>query len=312
MTAPDDPRYARMAKAITALAENWEAAPDLAHAARESGLSPWHFQREFTRWVGISPKRFQGHLALAHAKRSLRRDLPVLESALAAGLSGPSRLHDLAVNFDAASPGEIRSRGRGLALRYGAAETPFGRIFIVSSDRGLVRLAFIEPGAAAEAEALAREREAWPQARFAADTVIAGDIAGRVFRQPADRTGGIRLAPRGTNFQIKVWQALLALPPGAVATYAAIARAIGAPKAARAVGGACAANPIAVLIPCHRVLKESGAVGGYAFGPARKRALLAWEAAAWPPPRAMMDPVQARTGAGEADQSEKPRTSAME
>ncbi|MCZ6610830.1 MAG: methylated-DNA--[protein]-cysteine S-methyltransferase [Alphaproteobacteria bacterium] len=274
MKPGDDRRYARMAEAIAYLAARWDQPPGLAAAARASGLSPWHFQREFKRWVGVSPKHFQGFLTLGHAKASLKRDLPVLEAALAAGLSGPSRLHDLAVAFDAASPGEIRTGGGGLTLRHGVAETPFGRIFAVVSPRGIVRLAFVEPGG--ETRALAAERLAWPGARFAADDGAVRAIAARLISRRKPSGGSLGLAPLGTNFQIKVWQALLAIPRGAVVTYAMIAQAIGA---ARAIGGACAANPIAVLIPCHRVLRNSGALGGYAFGPDVKRALLAWEAA---------------------------------
>ena len=266
-----------MAEAIAYLAARWDRPPGLADAARASSLSPWHFQREFKRWVGVSPKHFQGFLTLSHAKDSLKHDLPVLEAALAAGLSGPSRLHDLAVTFDAASPGEIRTGGGGLVLRHGIAETPFGRIFAVLSARGIVRLTFVAPGA--EARALATERQAWPKAQFAADHGAVQALAARLFSRPSQTGAPVGLAPQGTNFQIKVWQALLAIPRGAVVSYAMIARAVGAPKAARAIGGACAANPIAVLIPCHRVLRDTGALGGYAFGLERKRALLAWEAA---------------------------------
>lgn len=266
-----------MAEAIAFLAARWDRPPGLAEAARASNLSPWHFQREFKRWVGVSPKHFQGFLTLNQAKASLKHDLPVLEAALAAGLSGPSRLHDLAVAFDAASPGEIRTGGSGLVLRHGVAETPFGRIFAVVSPRGIVRLTFVEPDA--EARALAAERQAWPGARFADDDGAAQTIGARLFSRPPQSGAPMGLAPRGTNFQIKVWQALLTIPRGAVVSYAMLARAIGAPKAARAIGGACAANPIAVLIPCHRVLRDTGALGGYAFGLERKRALLAWEAA---------------------------------
>ncbi len=268
-----------MAEAVAYLAARWDRPCGLTDVATASGLSPWHFQREFKRWIGVSPKQFQGFLTLGHAKASLKRDLPVLEAALSAGLSGPSRLHDLTVGFDAASPGEIKTGGGGLTLRHGIAETPFGRIFVVLSPRGIVRLAFVEPGA--EAQARSTEQQAWPRARFTSDDAAAGAIAERLFSLPLTVDGRLRLAPRGTNFQVKVWQALLAIPPGAVVTYTMIARAIGAPAAARAVGGACAANPIAVLIPCHRVLRETGALGGYAFGAQRKRALVAWEAAAF-------------------------------
>lgn len=279
-----DPRhdrpYARMARAIAYLADRWEERPDLAHAARAAGLSPWHFQREFRRWVGVSPKRFQGLLTLEHAGALLRAGAPVLDAALAAGASGPSRLHDLAVGFEAATPGEIGSGGAGLTLRHGLAESPFGRLFAAASPRGLVRLAFVEPGD--EDGVLAATVRAWPRAAVVADAEMAEGIARAIFAHDARGSGRMRLAPRGTNFQVKVWQALLAVPPGAVTTYAAIARALGTPGAARAVGAACAANPIALLIPCHRVLREGGALGGYAFGGDRKRALIAWEAAALP------------------------------
>lgn len=270
----EDRHYARIAKAIAWLAAHWEERPDLARAARAAGLSPWHFQREFRHWTGVSPKRFLNLLALGEARARLKDGAPVLDAALGAGLSGPSRLHDLAIGFDAASPGEIRAGGAGLTLKYGFAESPFGRVFAAASPRGVTRLAFVEDD---DKTALAGERAAWPEARFERDDAVAHDLVERLFA--GGDTGTVRLAPRGTNFQVKVWQALLAIPPGAVTTYAAIARAIGAPGAARAVGSACGANPIALLIPCHRVLRGSGALGGYAFGLTRKRALIAWEAA---------------------------------
>ncbi len=270
----NDHHYARIARAIAWLVAHWEDRPDLARAARAAGLSPWHFQREFRRWTGVSPKRFLNLLALDEARARLKAGAPVLDAALGAGLSGPSRLHDLAVGFDAASPGEIRGGGAGLTLAYGSAESPFGRLFAAASPRGVTRLAFVEDD---NGTALAAERAAWPNACFIRDDAVARDLADRLFAD--GNTGKVRLAPRGTNFQVKVWQALLAIPPGAVTTYAAIARAIGAPGAARAVGSACAANPVALLIPCHRVLRGSGTLGGYAFGLDRKRALIAWEAA---------------------------------
>lgn len=278
MSTHQDRTLARMADAIAYLSERWADPPALSTAARACGMSPWHFQREFTRAVGVSPKRFAGFLALGHAKQALQRKAPVLDAALDAGLSGPSRLHDLAVGFDGASPGEIKSGGAGLVMRFGTADTPFGRIFAAASARGITRLAFIDGEGDAE-KALASERQTWPHARFEEDSEAAARIAAALFKPGAAGAAPLRLAPHGTNFQIKVWQALLAIPPGAVATYSAIARAIGAPRAARAVGSACGANPIALLIPCHRVLRETGALGGYAFGLSRKRALIAWEGA---------------------------------
>lgn len=282
MEPAHDRHYARIARAIAWLARHQDDRPDLARAAMAAGLSPWHFQREFRRWTGVSPKRFQSLLALDRARALLADGAPVLEAAFGAGLSGPSRLHDLAVGFDAATPGEIRTGGNGMALTCGFAESPFGRLFAAASPRGLTRLAFVQ--ADSGEAALGTERAAWPQARFVRDDAAVTGIVRRLFAPDAaaesDGTAvPVRLAPRGTNFQVKVWQALLAIPSGAVTTYAAIARAIGQPGAARAVGGACAANPIALLIPCHRVLRGTGALGGYAWGPERKRALLAWEAA---------------------------------
>ena len=278
MSSDQEPQLARMADAIAYLAARWDAPPNLDTAARACGMSPWHFQREFTRAVGVSPKRFTGFLTLHHAKEALKRDTPVLDAALGAGLSGPSRLHDLTIAFDAATPGEIKSGGRGLSMRFGTADTPFGPIFACASPRGITRLAFIDEDEAAGA-ALANERASWPHGRFEEDPSLATGIAAALFASDAAGMAPLRLAPRGTNFQIKVWQALLTIPPGAVVTYNAIAQAIGAPRAARAVGGACGTNPIALLIPCHRVLRESGALGGYPFGLSRKRALIAWEAA---------------------------------
>ena len=249
MSTDQNPNLARMADAIAYLTERWDAPPSLDMAARACGMSPWHFQREFTRAVGVSPKRFTGFLALSHAKEALKRDTPVLDAALDAGLSGPSRLHDLAIAFDAASPGEIKSGGAGLTVRFGTADTPFGAILAAASTRGITRLAFID-GDGAVAAALAGERAIWPHARFEEDPRLAANIARALFTgRRTETTAPLRLAPRGTNFQVKVWQALLAIPPGAVATYAAIARSIGAPRAARAVGGACGANPVALLIP---------------------------------------------------------------
>lgn len=278
-------QYARMADAIAFLTENWRDRPDLATAAARAGLSPWHFQRAFSRWVGVSPKRFQGLLALDHARGLLQRGAPVLDAALDSGFSGTSRLHDLAVTFDALSPGELARGGEGLTFTYGIADSLLGRIFVVSSPRGITRLAFVEPGD--EDSLLAHEKSAWPEATFITDNDTAADIARRLFDSRGfdsqelhsqDKDKPLRLAPRGTNFQIKVWQALLAIPPGSLATYAAIAKALGSPGASRAVGSACGANPVAVLIPCHRVLRGTGALGGYAFGLARKRALIAMEA----------------------------------
>lgn len=284
--------YERMARAVRFLAANRERRPDLAEAAAAAGLSPSHFQRVFTRYVGLSPKRFVGYLTLEAAKEALEEAEPVLEAAYAAGLSGPGRLHDLFVTYEAMTPGEFKARGAGLDLAWGFAPTPFGSLLCISSPRGIVGLAFADAdarkGAApaptakegfdlwAHDAALADMRARWPLAAFRADDAPAKAVAAAIFGSRPPREP-IRLLLSGTNFQVRVWDALLALEPGMTTTYGALAERLRDPAAARAVASAVGRNPISLLIPCHRVLRADGGLGGYHWGITRKRALLAWE-----------------------------------
>jgi AraC family transcriptional regulator of adaptative response/methylated-DNA-[protein]-cysteine methyltransferase len=236
------------------------------------GMSAAHFQRLFSAWVGVSPKRYQQYLALDQAKRMLAARAPVLEAALAAGLSGPGRLHDAMVTWEAMTPGAFARGGAGLAIRWGVAPSPFGPVVAMATDRGLCGLAFAaETGVEAAAADL---RARWPGAAYVADDgAVAPLVAG------AFGGGGVPVHAVGAPFQIKVWEALLRIPSGTVATYSEVAAAAGAPQAVRAVGTAIGRNPLSYLIPCHRALRKSGALGGYHWGLPVKRALLAWEAA---------------------------------
>lgn len=292
--ATDDETLVRIAEAVRFLAVNRERQPSLAETAAAAGMSPSHFQRVFTVHVGISPKRFVGHLTLQSAKAELRDKSPVLGAALAAGLSGPGRLHDLFVSFEAMTPGEYKSRGRGLFLTYGFHPTPFGLLLCIASPRGIAGLAFADtdarPGAAPspvapEGEdlwspeaALADMRARLPEATYTEELAPAREIASLLFEPAASQTRReIRLAVTGTNFQVRVWEALVRLPLGHTTTYADLAREVCTEKASRAVAGAVGRNPVSFVIPCHRVLRSDGGLGGYHWGLTRKRALLAWE-----------------------------------
>ena len=273
--AREDGERRRIAQAVSFLAANYRRRPTLAEAAALAHFSPFHFQRVFSRLVGVSPQRFVRHLALADIKRRLAAGARLLDSALDAGLSGGARAHDLFVSFDAMTPGEYRRGGEGLTIRCGVASSPFGGALFAASPRGLCALRFV-PDDSAAADALFAEVAAeWPGAAIKRDDDAAADFARRVFAG-----GGMPLHIRGTNFQINVWRALLAIPPGAAASYRSVARAIGRPKAARAIGAAAAKNPAAFIIPCHRVLGEAGNLCGYRWGLIRKRALLGAEFAA--------------------------------
>jgi AraC family transcriptional regulator of adaptative response/methylated-DNA-[protein]-cysteine methyltransferase len=241
--------------------------------ARAMQMSPAHFQRLFSRWVGVSPKRYQQYLALGHAKALLEERFTTLETADTVGLSGSGRLHDLFVRWEAMSPGEFARRGAGLDIRFGWFETPFGEALAMGTDKGLCGLGFVsETGRAA---AMADLRVRWPQAAFVEDAQAIGPWVAAAFAQRGDAA----LHLIGGPFQIKVWEALLAVPSGQVTTYSEIAQAVGHPTAVRAVGTAVGRNPVSFLIPCHRALRKSGGLGGYHWGLPVKRAMLAWEAA---------------------------------
>ncbi|WP_371157809.1 methylated-DNA--[protein]-cysteine S-methyltransferase [Jannaschia sp. 2305UL9-9] len=262
--------YATMRRAIDLIDAHAGAPPSLEALAAEMNMSPAHFQRVFSAWAGVSPKRFQQYLALGHAKALLKARFSVMETAAGAGLSGTGRLHDLFLRWEAMSPGEYARGGVGLTIRYGWADSPFGDILVMATDRGICGLAFAaETGRAA---AMADMRGRWPSATYEQDDSVAL-AAANLFRG----TGEARLHLIGAPFQIKVWEALMTIPSGHVTTYSQIASHIGNPRAVRAVGTAVGRNPVSWLIPCHRALRKSGGLGGYHWGLPVKRAMLAWE-----------------------------------
>jgi AraC family transcriptional regulator of adaptative response/methylated-DNA-[protein]-cysteine methyltransferase len=269
--------YARIERAIRFLDTHAHAQPDLGTVAQAVGLSAFHFQRLFRRWAGISPKRFVQFLTADRARRLLAQSRDALDAALASGLSGPGRLHDLLVNVYAATPGELRRGGGDLVIRHGFAPTPFGECLVGLTARGLCHLAFVAPGG--RSAALEELAGRWPRARLVPARKDAEAVARRLFAAAGRAPSPLTLHLHGTNFQIRVWEALLRIPPGAVTSYESLAHSLAAPRATRAVARAVAANPIAVLIPCHRVIRKTGAFGDYHWGATRKQALLAWEAA---------------------------------
>ncbi|MDA0229678.1 MAG: methylated-DNA--[protein]-cysteine S-methyltransferase [Proteobacteria bacterium] len=270
--------YARVERAISYLEENFRDQPELETVAEAVGLSATHFQRMFKRWAGISPKRFVQYLTLDHARRCLADSASVLDASYDSGLSGPGRLHDLFVTYEAMTPGDFKREGDGIEIVYGVHPSPFGPCFIGETERGVCALGFADD--AASATPLEDFRRRWCYAKFREDHHQTAGAAAHIFGAAG---GKLALDLRGTNFQLKVWEALLRIPPGAVVSYDALAGALDKPGAARAVGGAVAANPVSYLIPCHRVIRKSGRFHNYYWGPERKRAMLAWEAAHFAP-----------------------------
>jgi len=270
--------YDLMAAAIRYIESRREEQPSLDEVAKAIGLSPAHFQRVFSQWVGISPKRYLQHLTLGHAKRLLDERFSVLDATYGSGLSAPSRLHDLFLRWEAMTPGEYARHGKGLTIAWGWFDSPFGEVLAMGTERGLCGMAFAaEQG---RDRTLADMRGRWPAAIYVEDRdALAGWVAGAFAEDQAAASGEIRLHMIGAPFQIKVWEALLAVPSGRVTTYSEIARHIGNPKAVRAVGTAVGRNPISWLIPCHRALRQDGELGGYHWGLPLKRAMLAFESA---------------------------------
>lgn len=266
--------YARMEEALSWLADRWQEHPSLDEAARVQGLSPHHFQRMFTRWAGVSPKTFVSAIAHAEARRSLEKGQTVLDAAFDAGLSGPSRLHDLFIAQEAVTPGQARRRGEGLLLSYGYAPTPFGQGLFVQTDRGLAGLAFVTDG---EDAAFGDMHRRWPAADWTRDDAAASKAAAAIFGGEGDKPPLVLMGP---PFHIQVWKALLQIPQGATASYADVAALAGKPGAYQATGAAIGANPISWLIPCHRAIAKDGRLTGYHWGLARKAAMLGREAAA--------------------------------
>ena len=273
--------YERIAQIIRWLDDRQDEQPGLEDLSRVAGLSGSRLHRLFVKWVGITPKDFLQCLTLRHAREALAKGRSVMEAAYESGLSGPGRLHDLCVTLEAATPGEVKSGGRGMRIVYGFGATPFGNALVAESQRGVCYLMFSgEDGEDSAVEALKGE---WRNAEFVRDDRAASERLKTVFEPVPDVVRPhIRAWVKGSEFQIRVWRALLEIPRGTLASYRRLAEAIGKPSASRAVGTAIGSNALACLIPCHRVIRETGAIGGYRWGNGRKRALIAWESGAMP------------------------------
>lgn len=270
--------YARIEQVIYYLEKNASRQPSLSEIADNVHLSEYHFQRLFTRWVGISPKRFMQFITKEHAKQLLAQSSSILDTSYEVGLSSPGRLHDLFVTWEAVTPGEFKQRGEGLTIRHGFQPSPFGEVLLGSTERGICHLSFVRP--AGEEAALQALRQSWPKARLVEDRASTQPLVAEVFHSAGQRRREpLQIYMTGSQYQLKVWEALLRIPPGNVVSYRDIASYLGDARAARAVGNALAHNPVAVLIPCHRVIHSLGEFGNYHYGEARKVALLGWEMA---------------------------------
>jgi AraC family transcriptional regulator, regulatory protein of adaptative response / methylated-DNA-[protein]-cysteine methyltransferase len=269
--------YERIAGIIEYLDAHYTEQPDLASLAGQIGLSPFHFHRLFTAWAGVTPKDFVQCLTLNHAKELLRKGASVLDSALEAGLSGPGRLHDLCITFEAVSPGELKSRGANSEIRYGIGPSPFGDWLVAENARGVCQISFVDKETASTV--IEELHKQWSEAHIKRDDAVAARLADSVFHPaPPGTNRNLRGIVRGTPFQVRVWRALLQIPTGTLVSYGKLAEQCGHPNAARAVGSAVGQNPLAFLIPCHRVIRETGIVGDYRWGRTRKRAIIGWEA----------------------------------
>ena len=269
--------YQRVEKAIRFVEDNFTSQPTLDQIAESVHLSKFHFNRLFKRWAGISPIQFQQILTLEYAKKRLADSRSLLDTAFDAGLSGPGRLHDLFVTFEAMTPGEFKKMGTGLEISYGFDYTPFGQCLVALTERGICHLGFVDKDNTSEA--FNHLQQAWPEATLIEDQTRISEIVRRIFRlEHPDDSHPFHLHLKGTNFQINVWRALLTIPVGSILSYQDIAAHIGHPKAFRAVANAIAINPVGYLIPCHRVISKSGKIHQYRWGSARKKAILGWEA----------------------------------
>ena len=266
--------YQLIEQATRFIEANAHRQPELDEVAAAVGLSEYHFQRTFTRWAGISPKRFLQFLTKENAKELLTQSENLLDTTHQVGLSSLGRLHDLFVATEAVTPGEYKTRGAGVTIRYGIHASPFGPCLVATTERGICHLGFVQTSEGDAIDELVKE---WSQATMIEDYKSTAPLIEPIFDLSQRGRESLRLHLRGTNFQIKVWEALLQIPQGTVTTYEGIATRIGNPSALRAVGTAVGHNPIAVLIPCHRVLRKDGAFGSYRYGSARKKALLAYE-----------------------------------
>lgn len=267
--------YERIEQAIRYLQENFTRQPDLDEVAKQVHVSPYHFQRMFKDWAGVSPKKFLQYISIEHAKRLLKKNMPLSEVSFETGLSGTSRLHDLFIRIEGMTPGEYKNGGEQLHINYSYAESPFGNIIVASTAKGICHLAFADDDRLAFEEL----KRLFPKATFrqVVDTIQQNALF--IFTQDWKNLSAIKLHLKGTAFQLKVWETLLKIPMGSLSTYASIAAATGNSKASRAVGSAIGDNPVAFLIPCHRVIKSTGALGHYHWGRNRKTAIIGWESA---------------------------------
>lgn len=267
--------YQRIETALDFISKNFKQQPDLDQVAREVHLSPYHFQRLFKEWAGVSPKKFLQYISLEYSKQLLKQNLTLADASFETGLSGTSRLHDLFVTIEGMTPGEYKNEGESLQINYSFAETPFGDILVASTTKGICHISFSKD----QKQEFMKLRSRFPKASFTQKTDLLQQSALQIFNKDWTDLGKIKLHLKATPFQIKVWEALLKIPFGNVTTYSSIAVSIESPNASRAVGTAVGDNPVAFLIPCHRVIRSTGIIGEYHWGSVRKTAILGWEAA---------------------------------
>ncbi|QXU42435.1 methylated-DNA--[protein]-cysteine S-methyltransferase [Pedobacter sp. D749] len=275
MKAQEEINFNRIAEAISYIKENFKIQPGLEEIAKKVNLSPFHFQRLFSEWAGTTPKRFLQYISIGYAKEMLKENQSLFDTALETGLSGTSRLHDLFVNIEGMTPGEYKNGGENLCINYSFAESPFGNVIVASTSKGICHIAFYDD----ENTAFANLQFQFPVAQYQQLLDKEQQNALYIFSHDWSKLQQIKLHLKGTDFQLKVWEALLKIPMGKLATYGNIAKQLQNPNASRAVGTAIGDNPVAFLIPCHRVIQSSGALGGYHWGVNRKTAMIGWEAA---------------------------------
>lgn len=276
METQDELNYNRIAQAIDYIKENFKGQPNLDEIAEKVHLSPFHFQRLFTEWAGTSPKKFLQYISVEHAKKMLKENQSTLfETAYETGLSGTSRLHDLFINIEGMTPAEYKNGGKDLSINYSFAESPFGNLIVASTNKGICFMAFNED----DSRALEELKSRFPNALFIRKLDLIQQNALFIFQNDWSKLPEIKLHLKGTDFQLKVWETLMKIPMGQLSTYGTIARKIDRPHASRAVGTAIGSNPVAFLIPCHRVIQSTGLFGGYMWGNTRKTAIIGWEGA---------------------------------
>ncbi|CAD0002822.1 bifunctional helix-turn-helix domain-containing protein/methylated-DNA--[protein]-cysteine S-methyltransferase [Flavobacterium chungangense] len=276
MNTQENINYNRIAEAIDYIKTNFKDQPNLDDVAQKINLSPFHFQRLFSEWAGTSPKKFLQYTSLEHAKKLLKKNQATIsETAFETGLSGTSRLHDLFINIEGMTPAEYKNGGKNLNINYSFAESPFGNIIVASTEKGICFMAFAE----SEAVGFENLNHKYPNAVFNRKLDLIQQNALFIFQNDWSQLSEIKLHLKGTDFQLKVWETLLKIPMGQLSTYISIARQIEKPNASRAVGTAIGCNPVAFLIPCHRVIQSSGIFGGYMWGNTRKTAIIGWEGA---------------------------------